>query len=306
MLCGPLSDVGSSVNRVGHEPPTSPLAAQDGSVAMTRLAHGAAARQQPRLSVTDWDDRAVPVPKYRGLVTALRARAEAVAVGTSMPSERQLAEETGVSRMTARRAIDELVRDGLLVRHVGRGTFVARPLVSVPLQLTGFTDDITARGSRPASRVLRAEIAPADGSTAQALRIHEGDDVIHLARVRLADGLAIAIERSHLPAGRFPGLLDHDYATESLYRVLGEEHRVRFDSGSQVIRASLASAPDASTLDIRVGAPVLELVRTSVSQGEVVEWTTSTYPGDRFELSAAIAPVTAPGSERRSALRARD
>lgn len=83
--------------------------------------------------------------KFRTLVDGLRRQIEAMPVGTVVPSERALAAETGVSRMTARRALDELTREARLVREVGRGSFVPRPAVTLPLHLTGFTEDMASR-----------------------------------------------------------------------------------------------------------------------------------------------------------------
>ena len=244
-------------------------------------------------------------PKYRELADMLLARFANAPVGLPTPSERQLAEETGVSRMTARRAIDELVREGRLTREVGRGTFVARPTVSVPLQLTSFSEDMRARGYVPSSRLLRLASIPATEQVAAILQIAPGSDVVLLSRLRLADDMPMAIERSHLRADLFPGLQRYDFGADSLYRVLTEEYGVRFEAGEQVIRAGIVGDADAETLSIAHGDPVLELVRTSVSRGSVVEWTTSTYPASRFELSAQIAPVTVQGSAPRSALRVR-
>ncbi|SDQ96719.1 GntR family transcriptional regulator [Microbacterium sp. cf332] len=244
-------------------------------------------------------------PKYRELADMLLGRIGDAAIGDPMPSERQLADETGVSRMTARRAIDELVRQGLLTREVGRGTFVSRPAVTMPLQLTSFTEDMRARGHVPSSRVLRSETAPADPASADVFGIRPGDPLLVLARLRLADGIPMAIERSQLRVDRFPGLEQHDFAVDSLYRVLLDEYGVRFEAGEQVIRAGIVRDDDAATLRLAPGAAVLELIRTSKSHGEVVERTVSTYSAARFELSAQIAPVTAPGSAPRSALRVR-
>jgi len=247
----------------------------------------------------------VTAPKYRELADMLSAQFAHAPIGSSTPSERQLAEETGVSRMTARRAIDELVREGLLTREVGRGTFVARPTVSVPLQLTSFTEDMRARGYVPSSRLLHLGVLPASEPVAAVMQIPAGSEVVLLSRLRLADGMPMAIERSHLRGDLYPGLERYDFAADSLYRVLVEEYGARFEAGEQVIRAAIVRDADADTLSISHGEPVLELLRTSVSRGSVVEWTTSTYPASRFELSARIAPVTVQGSAPRSALRVR-
>ncbi|RMI12527.1 GntR family transcriptional regulator [Cellulomonas triticagri] len=244
-------------------------------------------------------------PKYRELAEQLREQYAQAPVGTPTPSERQLADDTGVSRMTARRAIDELVRSGLLTRAVGRGTFVTQPAMSVPLRLTSFTEDMRARGHVPSSRVLGLEVVRADERVAGVFGTVVGARVTLLSRLRLADDVPMAIERSHLRTDAFPGIERHDFGVESLYRVLAEEYGVRFEAGEQVIRAGLVRDEDTTTLAVAPGSPVLELARTTVAHGSVVEWTVSTYPASRFELSAQIAPLTAPGPAPRSALRAR-
>jgi len=244
-------------------------------------------------------------PKFRALVDDLRRKIEAMPVGAAVPSERALAAETGVSRMTARRALDELTREGRLVREVGRGSFVARPAVSLPLHLTGFTEDMASRGMRAGSRVLRLIEEPADVVTAEQLGLAVGAAVIRLDRVRLADERPMAIERATLDATVVPGLTRVDFTDRSLYSELEHRYGVLFDTGEQTIRAAIVQPQDAAELDAELGSAVLEFVRVSGYGGRVVERTVSTYPGDRFELSARIAPVTAQESGGRSALRAR-
>ncbi|GAA3656389.1 GntR family transcriptional regulator [Microbacterium marinilacus] len=249
------------------------------------------------------------IPKYQKLADELREKILTLPVGTPTGSERQLAEEVGISRMTARRALDELVREGLLVREVGRGTFVARPVVNVPLQLTSFSEDMRSRGYAPSSQVLEATRIEAEGDVAAAFGVTAGEELILLSRLRLADGAPMAIERTHLRARRTPGLLERDFTSTSLYQVLVDDYGVRFDAGSQTIRAGIVTEADAEVLRVDPGSPVLELVRTTISDGEVIEWTTSTYPASRFELSARIAPASSASATATgafSALRVRD
>ncbi|GAA1290629.1 GntR family transcriptional regulator [Brachybacterium alimentarium] len=243
--------------------------------------------------------------KFRTLLDDLRQQIEAMPVGTPVPSERALAAESGVSRMTARRALDELTREGRLVREVGRGSFVARPAVSLPLHLTGFTEDMTSRGIRASSRVLRIAEEPADALSAAHLGLAEGSPVIRLDRVRLADDRPMAIERTTLDASVVPGVAKVDFTVRSLYGELEERYGVLFDAGEQTIRAAIVRPQDAAELGVEEGSAVLEFVRVSGRGGRLIERTVSTYPGDRFELSAQIAPVTAQESGGRSALRAR-
>lgn len=243
--------------------------------------------------------------KFRTLVDELRQQMQAMPVGAAVPSERALAAESGVSRMTARRALDELTREGRLVREVGRGTFVARPAVNLPLHLTGFTEDMASRGITASSRVLRLTEERADAVSAEHLGLAEGSTVIRLDRVRLADDRPMAIERTTLDASVVPGLADVDFTGRSLYGELERRYGVLFDAGEQTIRAAIVQPQDAAELDIEEGSAVLEFVRISGRGGRSIERTVSTYPGDRFELSAQIAPVTAQESGGRSALRAR-
>lgn len=243
--------------------------------------------------------------KFRTLVDSLRREIETLPVGTLVPSERALAADSSVSRMTARRALDELTREGRLVREVGRGTFVAKPALNLPLHLTGFTEDMASRGIKARSRVLRACLGVADTPTAEALGLPSEAPVIHLDRVRLADGRPMAIERTTLDATVVPGLLDLDFTNRSLYGELEHRYGVVFDVGEQMIRAAIVSSEDAAELELDEGSAVLEFVRVSGRGGQPIERTVSTYPGNRFELSAQIAPVTAQESGARSALRVR-
>ena len=130
--------------------------------------------------------------------------AQGLAPGTPVPSERELCESFGVSRMTVRQAIDTLVVDGVLERQQGRGTFVAPPKLDLQVRLTSFSEEMRRRGMEPGAVFLTAETAPADGAVAEALEIGVGDDVHHLRRLLTADSVPMAIEENWVPAGRLP------------------------------------------------------------------------------------------------------
>jgi GntR family transcriptional regulator len=245
------------------------------------------------------------VPKYALLVEELRHLIDTQPIGSPVPSERVLAESAGVSRMTARRALDLLERDGYLQRIVGKGSFVSRPAVNLPLRLTSFTEDMRARGLRPSSRVVEQGIVQADEALAAHFEVPRHENLFRLVRIRLADDTPFALERTHLRASAVPGIERLDLERESLYAALERDYEIRFDGGTQTIRAGNATAADAGTLGIETGAAVLELVRTSIARGQVIERTTSIYPGSRFELSASIAPVSAGEDVPASALRPR-
>src|SRR5215472_7045288 len=119
-----------------------------------------------------------PVPRYHQLKEILREkiRAGEWKPGDIIPSERELSENYGISRMTARQAITDLVNEGVFYREQGKGTFVTKRKITQQLmRLTGFTEDISARGQRPGTKVLSAHMLPADETTAERLRISPGE-----------------------------------------------------------------------------------------------------------------------------------
>src|SRR5205823_4815861 len=138
-----------------------------------------------------------PLPRYYQLKEIMRERIRLGEwkPGDLIPSERELGETYGISRMTARQAITDLVNEGLFYREQGKGTFVSQHKITQQLiQLTGFTEDIRARGQRPGTKVLSAEMFPADEATAERLRISQGTLIFRLRRLRLADDEPLAIE----------------------------------------------------------------------------------------------------------------
>src|SRR5438270_5675931 len=154
-----------------------------------------------------------PLPRYYQLKEIMRERVRAGEwkPGDLIPSERELSEAYSISRMTARQAITDLVNEGVFYREQGKGTFVARNKITQQLmRLTGFTEDISARGQRPATKVLSAEMGTADEETSEHLRVAVGAPVVCLRRLRLADDLPLAIEFSRLAFKGCERLLEED------------------------------------------------------------------------------------------------
>lgn len=236
--------------------------------------------------------REAPDPLYIQLKDSLVAdiRAGHYRAHQRLPSERELSERFQVSRMTARQALLQLARDGAIYTRVGKGTFVAEPKIDQQLRaLTGFTADVQARGGRPGSRVLEARVIPAPPEIAAALRLAPEAEVIKLARVRLADGLPLAIETAYLPFALCPNLLQHDFATASLYRVLEDEYGLQLVGAEQTIEASLAEPRELELLALIPPAAVLRIQRlTFTGDGVPVEFVQSTYRGDRYKFRSAL------------------
>src|SRR5216110_1400066 len=124
---------------------------------------------------------------------------EALAVGQTIPSERQLTQELGVSRLTIRAALDELVRDGHLDRRHGSGTYVTQPKIAQPLTLTSFSDDMRRRGMTPGSKTLELTTTVAGARLAHRLDVSPETRLVRVKRLRLADSKPMAMEVLHVP-----------------------------------------------------------------------------------------------------------
>lgn len=189
----------------------------------------------------------------------------------------------------------ELVHDGLIYTRVGKGTFVAEPKIDQQLRsLTGFTQDVQARGGQPNSQVLEAGVIGATPELAAALRLNPGDEVIRLVRLRLADGDPLCIESSHLPFGLFQTLLlDHDFSRESLYQVLEADYGLELTYAEQTIESALASHRELEKLQLIPPAAVLKIQRTTYgADGAPIEYVLSTYRGDRFKFRSTLGAGT--------------
>jgi GntR family transcriptional regulator len=234
-------------------------------------------------------DARSPVPKYYQLREILLDLIEReLAVDAPVPSERELAARYGLSRMTARQAIEHLVSEGKLYRVQGRGTFVARPKIDMPLRLTSFSEDMRARGMEPGARDLGRRSAPAPAAVARELGVEVGAPLYVVERLRTADGVPMAWERSHLPARLVPGLLDRPLTDQSLYQLLAAEYGLALDRGDQVIEAGIADSGDAELLALAPGSAVLRLQRRSWAGAVAVEYVISTYRADRYQLRASL------------------
>ncbi len=227
-----------------------------------------------------------PVPRYHQLKELIR---EKVRSGEwqrdgPIPSERELSAQYGISRMTARQSITELVNEGLLYREQGKGTFVGGPKISQQLlRLTGFTDDMRRRQQRPGTKVLTAEMWPADEATAERLRVRTGQAVFRLHRLRLADAEPLALETSIVSFIGCERLLEDDLRGASLYRLLEGKYNRPLVEAEQEVEAGLAGEVEAGLLGIAVGGPVLLTRRlTYTERQQPIEYATSVYRGDKY------------------------
>ncbi len=229
--------------------------------------------------------------KQRMLRARLAELIAAMAPGEPLPAERDLARDLGVARMTLRRAVDGMVADALLVRRQGAGTFVAPTKVAHRLAANSFSADMRARGLRPGSRTLTASNSPAGVMLAALLEVPPGSPVLHVRRLRLADGEPMAVEDLHVPADLVPGLTGADLEDRSYYELLAERYGHRIASGTQTAEAALTTPEDAEVLGVPAGAPAFCFERTCrVDGGRVAEFVRSVYRGDRYRIMVDIFP----------------
>jgi GntR family transcriptional regulator len=222
------------------------------------------------------------VPRYYEIEQSLRGRVARLEPHSPLPSESRLCAEFGVSRMTARAAVQRLVQDGLVYRVPGRGTFVAESRANRTAgHILSFSDEMRRKGRVPTSRLIERRRRRATEDEARRLGVQ---DVVVLRRVRLADGKPLALERAVFPAERVSEALDANLERGSLFRTLAAAGLVP-TSGSAALAAEAATVEDARLLRVRRGAPLLVERRLIHDQdGHPLEWTESRYVGSRYGI----------------------
>jgi GntR family transcriptional regulator len=230
--------------------------------------------------------------KYTAVREHLLDLLESLSVGDAIPPERRLAADLGVSRMTLRRVLDDLVREGALIRRQGSGTFVAEPKIAQPLTMTSFSQDMRRRGFKPSSRTLSLEVASAGARIGRRLNVSPLEPVYRISRLRLADGETMAIETLHVPTGVAPGLTATDLEGFSFYELLAERYGIEPAHGLQTIEPTVTSGEEAELLKVPVHAPAFLFERITRDASErVIEYVRSVYRGDRYQLVTELLPA---------------
>lgn len=229
-------------------------------------------------------------PRY---VQLRRRLEEGIASGilppnSSLPPERELAEITDLSRVTVRKAIQELVREGLIEQRQGSGSFIREPVTRMEQslkQLTSFTEDMTRRGMETTSRWLERGVFMATPEEVAALDLAAGDQVSRIYRLREADGRPLALERAALPLDLLPNPTE---VSTSLYDLLAKSGN-RPTRAVQKISAINLEPREAELLDVAEGDAGLRIERTSfLDSGRVAELTRSIYRGDAYDFVAEL------------------
>lgn len=206
--------------------------------------------------------------------------------GDMLPSETELIDRYQVSRITVRQALAMLVKDGLIYRRRGLGTFVAVPKIEQGLnRIISFSEDMRWRGFQAGTVVLSSGLVAASEDLAKRLEIDTGEKIARLERLRLADGEPMSLEVSHLIDRMCPGVLERDFARTPLRDTLAREYDLILSNAKQQIRAIVASEQLADKLSVSSSAPLFYIERTSYSQyNRPVEFLQLYHRGDRYTL----------------------
>jgi GntR family transcriptional regulator len=224
-------------------------------------------------------------PHYRQIEQALRERIATLRPGDRLPSDTDLCAEFGVSRMTARNAMERLAADGMIRREPGRGSFVtAPPAHRRANRLMTFTQEMRRAGRTPSSRLLTREIRPSTPDEAARLDIPVHQPVVHLQRLRMADDEPIALESTVLIGACADAVMTADVEGGSLHEILGRAGFV-LRRGTGTVSAAAATADDARWLGLRSGEPLLVERRVIADgHGRAIEATESRYVAERYGL----------------------
>ncbi len=226
-------------------------------------------------------------PIYMQLAHRLRQQIDdgGISAGEALPSERDLCDIMGASRVTVRKAIELLIEEGLLSRRQGSGTYVTPRIQAPGSFLSSFSEDAEARGESTDTIWMMKVIAVATDDEAKILELKPGSNVARLSRVRMAGGEPLAIENAVVPAEMLPDIGD---LGNSLYQALDQRGN-RPVTGQQKIRAALAGPTEAGLLSIPEKTEILRIERlTRRADGRPVELTRSAYRGERYEFISEL------------------
>lgn len=212
------------------------------------------------------------------------------AVGDLIPSESELMRAYGVSRATARRAMEMLVQNGLITKKRGHGsTVIANQPNTSPRRVTSYIRKNTVDRVAPVKRVVDAQIVPASGEVALALGIAAETPTFRLRRVRYAGEEPFYLETNHVEATFAPDALEHDFSTESLRAYLTTSRRAAWSHAQQAIYSVVADADLAGLLHVEEGSPLLYIRRISYDKSGIPrEYVMTYYRGDLYHLEIEL------------------
>lgn len=248
-------------------------------------------------------NRDSPIPYYVQVIDVLRDRIEQGVwrTGDRLPGELELCQTFDVSRPVIRQALQGLMDQGLVIRHKGKGTFVAKPKIREGLfqKLTGFYQDMTGQGYVPVSVVLKQQVVPASPKVAAQLEIESETPVIEIERVRYVQDEPIVLVVTYLPCSLCPQLVDADLSKQSLYAFLEEQCELIIVRGRRTLEALPAGEYEARLLKVPQGSPLVVLDSVSyLGDGSPVEYYHAFHRGDRSRFDVELVRIREQGGIR--------
>lgn len=209
--------------------------------------------------------------------------------GDKIPTERELMELFKVSRMTVRHAIDQLVTDGVMIRMVGKGTFVSSERLFTKLNLLrSFSEDILASGHKPSAKLLGVEKLCASDPIATKLRLEKNRELLKVERLRLVDDLEMSYTVSYFPLIKAIPTNEMDFSATSIYNQI-ESLGLRIEKAEETISAEIADKRVAALLRIKEGTPLLKIIRlTIISNNVPIEYMEGLFRPDRYVISQEL------------------
>jgi len=239
--------------------------------------------------------QALPLPKYHQIYLVLREQLDEGRFAGGVPGEIHLMKQFGVARVTVRRALEQLVADGLIERSPGRGTVALASAPSEPArqraQLTGLLENIVNLGLRTSAKVVQCEVLPASDLVAQQLAIGRGELVQKAVRVRSTRGGPLSHITTHVPQAVAKGFGRRELGRKPMLMLL-EESGVAIGRARQSISAKLADATVAQLLGVDVGSALLAVHRLVFDVNErPVQWLQGLYRPDRYQYEMELSRV---------------
>ena len=238
-------------------------------------------------------DRSSYIPYYIQVVDSLKDYIDhgGGQPGEQLPGDPELCRLFGVSRTVIRQALKELEYDGLIIREKGKGTFIAEPKIHESLfqELTGFYQDMAAKGHAPVSKILKQTLIPATPKIAAYLNLNPKTPVIHIDRLRFVQDEPIVLVTTYLPYSLCPILLEADLTEQSLYAFLEREYGLVIARGRRILEAVLANDYEAELLGVMPGAPLILLDSVSyLDDGTPIEFFHALHRGDRSRFEVEL------------------
>ena len=231
------------------------------------------------------------LPKYYQLRETLREQIEVLQAGQPIPSENELCLVHEVSRITVRKAVTDLIHEGLLYTVQGKGTFVSphKFRVQWAQETAGFHADMARRGLSVKVRILEQVLVAADERIAAELNLNLGAPVVKLVRLRYVNDQPFDIATNYLPAQLFPELEREDMVTASLYALMRSKYGIQLDHGVRLAEAAPCSPEEAKLLRINTSVPLLVIQSTMYDvDNRPVEYGVAKQRGDRAQVEIAV------------------